>query len=139
VPCHFCDLIASGAGRESVLVEDDRVIALLHDDWAVRGHAVVVWKGHVENLSDLSPADGAYLIGVFQRVELSLLGEAAADRAILMKLGLAVPHLHLHIYPVSRNDDRAHVMAAIDGKIRAAATEAEKRSFVAAVRERLAR
>lgn len=91
---------------------------VLHDDWAVRGHAMVVWRQHVENVSDLPVEDAAHLSRVYHAAEKSLLEATGADRAIILKLGIRTPHLHLHIYPVSASLDRAAVMAIIEGRTR---------------------
>jgi hypothetical protein len=46
-----------------------------------------------------------------------LLQLTGAERAVILKLGIATPHLHLHIYPVSASLDRAAVMDIIDGRV----------------------
>jgi diadenosine tetraphosphate (Ap4A) HIT family hydrolase len=113
--CVFCtDVTRSG----DVVFEDQRTWVVLHDDWSVRGHAMVVWKLHVENFSDLTPEDAAHFARVHRRAESALLEVTKADRAILMKLGIATPHLHLHIYPVSASLDRDAVMRIISGETR---------------------
>jgi diadenosine tetraphosphate (Ap4A) HIT family hydrolase len=113
--CLFCnDPRAAG----EVLFEDARVLVILHDDWAVRGHAMVVWKEHVENVADLSLDDAVHFAAIHHRVEQALLAVTRADRAILLKLGIATPHLHLHVYPVSASLDRAAVMEIIDARVR---------------------
>lgn len=121
--CVFCgDVTRSG----DVIFEDQRTWVVLHEDWAVRGHAMVVWKLHVENLSDLTPEDGAHFARVLRQTEKTLLEATKADRAILMKLGIATPHLHVHIYPVSATLDRAVVMRIINAEVR----EARDQAFV---------
>jgi diadenosine tetraphosphate (Ap4A) HIT family hydrolase len=113
--CVFCsDVTRSG----EVVFEDQRTCVVLHDDWSVRGHAMVVWKPHVENLSDLTPEDAAHFARVLRRAERVLLDVTKADRAILMKLGIATPHLHVHIYPVSAALDRDAVMRVINSETR---------------------
>lgn len=67
------------------------------------------------------------------RAERALLEATGAERAILMKLGIATPHLHLHIYPVRASLDRAAVFAIIDAKTRVPRDE----SFIAKVRAHL--
>jgi diadenosine tetraphosphate (Ap4A) HIT family hydrolase len=114
MPCLFCN-DPRDAGE--VLFEDERVLVILHNDWAVRAHAMVVWKAHVENVADLTWDENAHFAAVHHRVERALLTATGADRAILLKLGLATPHLHLHIYPVGAALDRAAVMAIIDGRV----------------------
>jgi len=116
--CLFCRKIDG-----DVLYEDERCAVVLHDDWAVLGHAMVVWKSHVENVSDLSEQDAAHLSQMHHTAERALLEATGAQRAILMKLGIATPHLHLHIYPVRASLDRAAVFAIIDGKTRVARDE----------------
>jgi diadenosine tetraphosphate (Ap4A) HIT family hydrolase len=117
-----------------VLFEDDRLLVILHEDWAVRGHAMIVWKAHVENVADLSAGESAHFAAVHHRAERALLAATGADRAVLLKLGIATPHLHLHIYPVTASLDRASVMEIIDGRVR----DAFDQTFIDDLRERLA-
>lgn len=129
--CVFCtDVRESG----ELLFEDERTWVVLHADWAVAGHAMVVWKDHVENIADLSIAEALHFAVVQHRAERALLDATHADRAILMKLGIATPHLHLHIYPVSVALDRAAVFAIIENRGRAPYDAA----LVSDLRERLA-
>ena len=135
--CLFCDLLTTRESAADILYEDDDVLVLLHEAWATLGHTVVVAKRHVENSSDLPADEWARVARVFQRAEAAVLATTGADRAILMKLGLMVPHLHLHIYPVSRTMTREQVFAIIDGKTRHKATAEEKAAFVATLQERI--
>ncbi len=128
--CVFCtDVRAAG----EVLAEDDRLWIALHDDWAVRGHAMVVWKKHVENVADLTLDQYAHFAAAHHRAERALLAATGAERAIILKLGIATPHLHVHIYPVAAALDRAAVMEIIEARVRQPVDEA----FVAELRERL--
>jgi diadenosine tetraphosphate (Ap4A) HIT family hydrolase len=135
--CLFCDLLTTRDGAADILHEDDDVIVLLHEAWATLGHTVVVAKRHIENVSGLAEDEWERTSRTFRRVEAAVLAETGADRAILMKLGLMVPHLHLHIYPVSRELTREQVFAIIDGKTRHEATAAGKAAFVSALRTRI--
>jgi diadenosine tetraphosphate (Ap4A) HIT family hydrolase len=129
--CVFCtDPHVAG----DVLFEDDRALVILHNDWAVRGHAMVVWKAHVENVADLATDESAQFAAIHHRAERALLAATGADRAILLKLGIATPHLHLHIYPVSALLDRAAVMEIIDGRVR----DSFDQTLIDELRERLA-
>ncbi len=132
--CLFCNEPRT-AGE--VLFEDARVLVVLHEDWAVRGHAMVVWKGHVENVASLTIDDALHFAAVHHRAERALLAVTRADRAILLKLGIATPHLHLHIYPVSAALDRAAVMEIIEARVRDAMDERGRQAFVNELRERL--
>ena len=129
--CVFCnDPRAAG----ELLFEDDRVLVILHNDWAVRGHAMVVWKAHVENVADLTIDEYVHFAAIHHRAERALLAATGADRAILLKLGIATPHLHLHIYPVSAALERAAVMEIIDARVR----ESFDQTLIDDLRERLA-
>ena len=79
---------------------------------------MVIWKSHVENFSDLSEEDAAHLSQMHHTAERALLDATGAERAVLLKLGIATPHLHLHIYPVSAALDRAAVFAILDARTR---------------------
>jgi diadenosine tetraphosphate (Ap4A) HIT family hydrolase len=68
------------------------------------------------------------------RTEGALLAATGADRAILLKLGIATPHLHLHIYPMSASIDRAAVMGIIDARVR----DPFDQTLIDELRERLA-
>ncbi len=119
------------------LFEDERVLVILHTDRAVRGHTIVVWKGHVENVADLGLDDYLHFAAIHQRVERVLLAATGCDRAILLKLGIATPHLHLHIYPVSAALDREEVMEIIDARVRDTRDDRERQGFIHELRERL--
>src|SRR5881398_3474949 len=130
MPCVFCiDVRAAG----EVIVEDDRLWIVLHNDWSVRGHAMVVWKKHVENISDLTAYDAVHFMTAYHRAERALLAATGAARAIMFKLGVATPHLHVHIYPVSATLDRVAVMGIIDARVR----EPRDQALVDDLRERL--
>lgn len=120
-----------------IVFEDDSLFVFLHHDWAVQGHAVVVWREHVENLSDLDSESTRHFTSVLHTAERMLLSVTGADRGILLKLGVMVPHLHMHIYPVGRELDRERVMRIIEGKERVERSEDEKAAFAAEVARRM--
>ena len=128
--CVFCTQ-PSAAGE--VVFEDGQTWVLLHPDSAVRGHAMVVVRRHVENASDLSEDEWSHLTRIERVAEQVLLDETKTDRAILLKLGIQTPHLHLHIYPVSSSLDRVAVQSIIDARV----TESRDAAFGDRVRARL--
>ena len=128
--CVFCDDVHRAG---DVLAEDGRLWVVLHDDWAVRGHAMIVWKTHVENVADLALDDYLHFAATHHRVERALLSATRAERAVILKLGIATPHLHVHLYPVAATLDRAAVMAILDARVRVPRDEV----FVADLRARL--
>jgi diadenosine tetraphosphate (Ap4A) HIT family hydrolase len=94
---------------------------------------MVVSKLHVENASSLSLDAWQQLTRTWHCVERALLAVTGADRAIMMKLGLQTPHLHLHLYPVTAAWTREDVFDAIGGKKQ----EPEDVPFVTRLREHL--
>jgi len=130
MPCVFCEQPWTTG---EILVETRAGTVILHNDWAVRGHTMIVSKRHVENLSDLGDSEAAELLQLARSVEDLLLEQTGADRAILMKLGIQTPHLHLHIYPVSSSLDRTAVMRIIDAKTQVPVDD----QFVRILRDRL--
>ena len=130
VSCVFCD---DPLRAGDVVFEDDRTLVLLHPDTSPRGHAMVVWRRHVENASDLYQDEWLHLAQVWQRAERVILERTGKQRAIIMKLGLLTPHLHVHIYPMSDDATREQVFAAIDGK----AAEERDDGFIAELRRLL--
>jgi diadenosine tetraphosphate (Ap4A) HIT family hydrolase len=128
-PCDFC----KDLNTLELVYEDDSTAVALHEDWAVRGHAMVIAKRHVENLSELPNAD--HFMRIYRNTERALLRLTGAERAVIVKLGIVTPHLHLHIYPVSASLDRAAVMDIIEGRVRAPRDD----RFVSELRHVLAR
>jgi diadenosine tetraphosphate (Ap4A) HIT family hydrolase len=99
-----------------LVYEDERTRVVLHEDRSPRGHAMIIAKRHAENASDLDEDEWLHLARVWHRAERAILDATGADRAIILKLGILTPHLHVHIYPVSATATRAEVFDAIDGK-----------------------
>jgi diadenosine tetraphosphate (Ap4A) HIT family hydrolase len=130
MPCVFCEQPWTTG---EILVETRAGTVILHEDWAVLGHTMIVAKRHVENLSDLGDSEATDLLHLARSVEDLLLEQTGSDRAILMKLGVKTPHFHLHIYPLSSSLDRAAVMDIIDAKTRVPVDE----QFVRILRDRL--
>lgn len=126
----FC---TNPANVGEVVFEDKRCLVVLHDDWSPRGHAMVVAKRHIENASDLDEDEWLHLARVWHRAERVILDATGADRAILFKLGILTPHLHVHIYPMAKGDTRDDVFQAFDGHKR----DEKDPAFVDTIRQRL--
>ena len=111
--CLFCtDITRTG----DVVHESAHAWVVLHEDWAVAGHAMIVSRRHVQNVSDLSDHEWEHFAKIWRRAERALLQATGADRAMTMKLGIAIPHLHVHIYPVMNDASREQVFAAFDAR-----------------------
>lgn len=123
-----CPLCSGITG--DVVFENEHATVVLHEDWSPRGHAMVVAKRHVENAHE-APRE---FFDVWQRAEKAILQATHKERAMILKLGIAAPHLHIHIYPMSKDATRQEVFDAFDGK----AKEARDGDFVETVRLTLA-
>lgn len=135
--CPFCSLFESGITGREILAENEAAVAWLHESMAHRGHSVIVARRHAQNLSELDATESERFLDLARRVESAILEETASERAILMKLGLQVPHLHLHIYPFRGDATREQVMMVIDGKVTDESTADDKHDFADRVRARL--
>jgi diadenosine tetraphosphate (Ap4A) HIT family hydrolase len=107
--CVFCTNVHR-AGR--VLFEDATSWVVLHP----QGQVMVVARRHVENVSDLEEDEWLHLARVWHRAERELREKTGADRAIVMKLGIQTPHLHVHLYPFASSASREDVLNVIDGR-----------------------
>ncbi len=63
------------------------------------GFTRVVWKDHVEEMTDLSPLDQQMLMQVVLQVETAQRTVLKPDKINLAAFGNMVPHLHWHIIP----------------------------------------
>ncbi|MDB5885259.1 MAG: histidine triad protein [Polaromonas sp.] len=66
----------------------------------------VVWRAHVREFSDLSPAERDICMHAVVTVEQVLRSELQPDKINLAALGNAVPHLHWHV--IARFADDSH-------------------------------
>ena len=113
--CVFCtDVTKSG----DVIHESAHSWVVLHEDWAVRGHAMIVSRRHVQNASDLTEHEWEHFGKVWRRAERALLAATETERVIVLKLGIATPHLHLHLYPVMNDTKRDYVFGAFEARVR---------------------
>ncbi len=92
---------------------------------------MLVIARHVENFADLTDSEAQQFARVQKVTERALLNATGTDRAILLKFGIAVPHLHIHIYPVTRKLTRVDVMRIINAEI----SEERSPGFAKALRD----
>lgn len=117
-----------------VFAENDVATVRLSEECACRGHAVLTARRHVENVSDLSADDARLLFDLYRVAEQALISLFSADRVLAVKLGLAVSHLHVHLYPVSRGVTRAEVDAMLARTVRAEVPDAQFNGWVEELR-----
>jgi histidine triad (HIT) family protein len=118
--CDFC-AIAQGKNRSvDIVCEEAEWLAFFPLDPATPGHTLVVPRGHVEDLWDVSPALGSELMRAVIEVGRAI-GVALAPEGmnLITSAGSAaeqtVFHLHLHVVPRWQRDGFGRIWPA-EGK-----------------------
>ncbi|ADG75303.1 histidine triad (HIT) protein [Cellulomonas flavigena DSM 20109] len=78
---------------------DDQAVALLTIAPITTGHALVVPRQEIEQLTDAPDDLLAHLTSVAKTVGLAQRAAWGAPRAALLVAGFEIPHLHLHVLP----------------------------------------
>lgn len=76
---------------------------MLDADHVTLGHTLVIWKKHADNFSELKLEDFLHLSRIYYKTEKLLLRILGLDRAVVLKSGGLVSHLHYHIYPLAKS------------------------------------
>ncbi|MDR2585819.1 MAG: HIT family protein [Prevotellaceae bacterium] len=87
------------------IAEDDRFIAFLDIRPLQWGHTLVVPKREVDYLFDLSPKEVGDLFIFAQRVAQAIKKAIPCNRVGVAVLGLEVPHAHIHLVPLNKEND----------------------------------
>ena len=99
--CVFCR-IAAGEHPAERVAEDERTIAFLDADPAVRGHAVVIPRQHAEGLEGIAAEDLEAVAVAAQRLAITMRERFGADGVNVIRArdaDRAVHHLHVHVIP----------------------------------------
>ncbi|HEX9681737.1 MAG TPA: HIT family protein [Acidimicrobiales bacterium] len=91
---------------------DDRAVAFMSINPLATGHTLVVPVAEVDHWLDLEPDLAAHLTQVSQRVGRAIQAAFNPVRVGLMIAGLEVPHVHLHVVPISGVHDLDFANAA---------------------------
>ena len=87
------------------IAEDDRHYAFLDISPLAEGHTLVVPKQEVDNIFDLSDEEYAGLQLFAKRVAAALEKAMPCKRIATAVLGMEVPHAHIHLVPINKEDD----------------------------------
>ena len=106
--CIFCKIVA-GEIPSIKIYEDADTLAFMDIGPVVKGHALVIPRQHVENITQASPALLARLIEGARRVAQAQLNGLKADGVNIFQAngavaGQVVPHLHFHVVPRFKSD-----------------------------------
>ena len=85
--------------------QDDRAVVFLTIAPMGPGHALVVSREEVDHWLDLDPDLAAHLTKVAQAVGRAQMAVFSPVRVGLLVAGLEVPHVHLHVVPISSEAD----------------------------------
>lgn len=80
---------------------DDRCVAFMSINPLRHGHTLVVPIAEVDHWLDLDPQLAAHLMVVAQTVGVAQQAAFTPVRVGLMIAGLEVPHVHLHVVPIT--------------------------------------
>lgn len=129
--CIFCKIIVEKRASEDTIFEDDKVLVMLDADRAVKGHALVIWKKHFENASELPVEDFRYFSEIFHKTEKALLELLGVERSVVLKSGGLVSHFHFHIYPLKKERDWQTIKDIFDKKTHYEPRPGEKEELIA--------
>ncbi len=96
--------IIKGELPSHTIYEDERTIAFLTIQPFAPAHTLVVPKRQVDQLWDLDDDDYQNLMSVAKKVGLHLRDVSGKDRVGMAVKGFDVPHVHIHLVPISRGD-----------------------------------
>lgn len=86
------------------IYEDDNTIAILTIQPFAPGHTLVVPKKQVNQIWDLDDAEYHELMSVVKKVGQHLREVTGKDRVGIAVKGFEVPHVHVHLVPMSRGE-----------------------------------
>ena len=118
--CIFCR-IAQKEAPASTVYEDDSVIAFMSIQPIGVGHTLVIPKKHYETIYEILEDELAYLYKIVKKVAQAVKKAAEADGIKIVQnngevAGQVIPHLHVHIIPVSKDRPWGHHTESRDGE-----------------------
>lgn len=87
------------------VAEDDRYFAFLDISPVAKGHTLVIPKQEVDYIFDLDDETYSGLMAFARRVARALEGAVACKRVGVAVMGLEVPHVHIHLVPITTEGD----------------------------------
>ncbi len=104
MPSIFSRIIAGEIPSYKV-AEDEHFYAFLDINPMAEGHTLVVPKHEVDYIFDLSDEEYAGLPLFAKRVAAALEKAMPCKRIATAVLGMEVPHAHIHLVPINKEDD----------------------------------
>jgi histidine triad (HIT) family protein len=86
------------------VAEDERFLAFLDINPVEKGHTLVIPKQEIDYIFDLDPQTLADLMRFSQRVAKAIEAVVPCKRIGITVIGLEVPHAHVHLVPLIRQN-----------------------------------
>lgn len=87
------------------VAEDDQFIAFLDNNPNTQGHTLCVPKKEVDKIFDLEPELYTQLMQFSYKVAKAIEKSIDCKRVGMTVVGLEVPHVHVHLIPLTEMDD----------------------------------
>ncbi len=97
--------IINGELPANVVYEDDKHIAILDVNPNAKGHTLCIPKKEVNKIFDFEEQEYLDLMRFSRKVALGLEKSVTCKRIGLSVIGLEVPHVHVHLIPLSTMED----------------------------------
>ena len=97
--------IISGDIPSYKVAENDKFLAFLDINPNTRGHTLCIPKKEVDDFLDLDPSLFKELIGFSRDVALAIKKTIPCEKVALSIVGLEVPHVHVHLIPITAIKD----------------------------------
>lgn len=97
--------IISGEIPSYKVAENEKFLAFLDINPNTRGHTLCVPKNEVDDFIDLNPELFKELIGFSRDVALAIKKTIPCKKVALSIIGLEVPHVHVHLIPITAIKD----------------------------------
>ena len=98
-------MIINGDIPGHFIFRDDRCVAFLSIEPLTEGHTLIVPIDEIDHWIDLDPDLAAHLMQVAQRVGKAIDTVYTPRRVGLLIVGDEVPHVHIHVTPISAARD----------------------------------
>ena len=97
--------IISGEIPSYKVAENEKFLAFLDINPNTKGHTLCVPKNEVDDFIDLNPELFKELIGFSRDVALAIKKTIPCKKVALSIIGLDVPHVHVHLIPITAIKD----------------------------------
>ena len=112
MPSIFSKII-SGDIPSYKVAENDKFLAFLDINPNTRGHTLCIPKEEVDDFLDLDPSLFKELIGFSRDVALAIKKTIPCEKVALSIVGLEVPHVHVHLIPITAIKDVTFILSLI--------------------------